>query len=137
MPPQLLIETLHSLQGIIFPSTEPDEAVILNELIRKQRFDPECAEYEGYMVFQDTPDDFTYVYWAERLALLHTLLKRRVPRNKLEKWVEWQNNEGDALFIALLAVLITIVVGVLSIILQCVQTWLTWMAWKHPVSSSS
>lgn len=136
LPPQLLVETLHSLQGILFPSVDPISANILDELIAKEGFDPQCAEYEGYKLFSEPPEDFEYVFWGKRLAQLHHLMVHRPPRNMLERWFQRQSSEGNALFVALLALLISIAVGLISIILACVQVWIAWMAWKYPVAPS-
>ncbi len=132
MPPQLLVETLYSIQAVLFPSIDPDSAQILDELIDKRDFDPDCAEYEGYKLFRDPPPDFKFVYWGERMAHLQNLMTRRPPRNKLERWFHRHGNEGNAFFIALLALSISIIVGLISIGFNCVQIWITWMAWKYP-----
>ncbi|KAH7119252.1 hypothetical protein EDB81DRAFT_667578, partial [Dactylonectria macrodidyma] len=139
LPPQLLVETLHSLQSIIFPPIDQKSTAILDELTTKRHgdFDRECAEYEGYKLFQEPPEDFRYVYWGERIVLLHELLISRPPRNKLERWLHWQSSEGNALFVALVALLISICVGIITIGLAGVQVWIAWMAWKHPVTCSS
>ncbi|KZL69711.1 uncharacterized protein CT0861_09246 [Colletotrichum tofieldiae] len=138
LPPQLLVETLHSLQSVLFPSIDQKSAEVLDNLTSKRvgGFDRECAEYEGYNIFQDHPEGFKYVYWGERLALLHEMVMSRPPRNKLERWLHRQSNEGNALFIALVALLISILVGIISIGLAAVQIWIAWMAWKHPAPGS-
>lgn len=128
------METLHSIQAIIFPSVDPDSAAVLDELVAKRGFDPECARYEGFKLFRDPPEDFKYVFWGERVAHLHDLLLRRPPRNMLERWFEQQSSEGNALFVALLALLISILVGIISIVLMCFQVWIAWMTWKYPVA---
>ncbi len=132
MPPQLLVETLYSIQAVLFPSIDPDSAQILDELIEKRNFDPDCAEYEGYKLFRDPPQEFKFVYWGERMAHLHRLMTCRPPRNKLERWFHRHSNEGNGFFIALLALFISILVGVVGIGLNCLQIWITWMAWKYP-----
>ncbi|KAK3318934.1 hypothetical protein B0H66DRAFT_558427 [Apodospora peruviana] len=133
LPPQLLVETLYSLQGVLFPSVDPASAQILDELIDKWRFDPECAEYDG---MPQRSSNFRFIYWGERMAHLHQLMTRRPPRNKLERWFHSHSTEGNALLIALVALAISIVIGVVSIGLNIVQIWLTWMAWKYPSASS-
>ncbi|KAF4436470.1 hypothetical protein F53441_13260 [Fusarium austroafricanum] len=132
-PPQLLAETLHSLQGILFPSLDRKSGEVLNSLIRKEGFDSECAQYEGYKIFPEPPEDFNYIYWGRRIAQLHQMVKALPPRNKFEKWFQQKTSERNALLIALVALFISIFVGILSIILSCVQIWIAWMQWKHPV----
>ncbi|KAF9878521.1 hypothetical protein CkaCkLH20_04013 [Colletotrichum karsti] len=139
LPPQLLVETLHSVQSILFPSIDRKSVPILDDLIANQdtAFDRECADYDGYGLFQEPPAGFSYLYWGDRLALLHELVISRPPRNKLERWLHRQSNEGNALFIALVALLISIFVGILSIGIGAVQIWIAWMAWKYPLTDSS
>ncbi|KAK2589821.1 hypothetical protein QQS21_012501 [Conoideocrella luteorostrata] len=136
VPAQLLVETLHSLQSLLFPPIDQKSAAILDRLMtkRNENFDCECAEYEGYKIFQEPPESFQYVYWGERLVHLQELLKTRPPRNRLERWLKWQSSEGNALFVALLALLISICVGAVSVGIGAVQVWIAWMAWKHPVA---
>lgn len=112
--------------------TKPGEVKLLRKLVRTQGFDPECLGHDGYKVYKTVPKDFRYVYWAERLAALHARLKERPPRNRLEKRLAQENNDGSAFLIALLALLISVIVGILGLILAAVQTWIAWMAWKHP-----
>lgn len=64
---------------------------------------------------------------------LEAALANPPPRNKLERWLQSQTSERNALFIALLALFISIFVGLLAVILAAVQTWIAWMAWKYPV----
>lgn len=135
LPPRLLFETLHSLQSILFPSIDPKAHRVMEQLVKSAGFDPACKEYNGYR-HKDTQyqtGDLYYKYWAERLADLHDLLLQRPPRNKWERWVQWQSSEANAFAIAILALLISIVVGIISIILSAVQIGIAWMAWKYPV----
>ncbi|KAK4109205.1 hypothetical protein N656DRAFT_716616 [Canariomyces notabilis] len=134
LPPRLLVETLYTLQAVIFPSIDPDSAEILDELIEKRSFDQACAEYEGYKVFRNPPQGFRLVYWEKRMAHLHRLMSSRPPRNKLECWFHRHSNDRNALFIALLALLISILVGIVSIGWGCVQIWIAWMVWKYPTA---
>ncbi|OCK75288.1 hypothetical protein K432DRAFT_409162 [Lepidopterella palustris CBS 459.81] len=133
LPPQLLVETLHSLQAVLFPIMDDKSADILTALIRKIGFDSDCNQYDGYMRFKEPPEDFIYQYWGERLARLEELIMRRDPRNKMERWFRWHTTDMNFLVVALLALAISIVVGLITITVTCVQTWIAWQAWKHPV----
>ncbi|KAK7213150.1 hypothetical protein V2G26_020328 [Clonostachys chloroleuca] len=125
-PARLLYETRHSLQWLLFHRVDNKSRAILRELIGEKRFDPECADYEGYRRLED--EGFTYTYWGERMRKLEAALANPPPRNKLERWLQSQTSERNALFIALLALFI-----LLAVILAAVQTWIAWMAWKYPV----
>ncbi|WKT45061.1 hypothetical protein QSH57_009914 [Fusarium oxysporum f. sp. vasinfectum] len=129
LPPQLLFETLHSLQDILFPLTDHRSEKILRALICRNGFDPECLEYDGYNVFHK---GIRYVYWGERIARLYELAKKRPPRNKLERWFDRRSTDGNAFSIALLALCISILVGIVSILISGFQAWIAWMAWKYP-----
>lgn len=132
LPQQLLVETLHSLQSIIFPLADPKSVKVLKQLIDKREFDPLLSEYTGYNVYSEIPEGFKYRYWGERIAILNELLVKKPPKTRLERWIQWQASESNALLIALLALLISIIVGVISIVISALQLWLTWLAWKHP-----
>jgi hypothetical protein len=136
LPPQLLLETLHSFQSIIFPPTDAKSASLLSQLVRKRGFDSDSAQYDGYKRFQDVPDGFLYTYWGDRVARLHDLMGQRVPRSRFERWIQWQTTDSNALIVALLALVITIVLGVLTLALACLQTWIAWQAWKYPAPNS-
>jgi hypothetical protein len=129
------VETLHSLQTVLFPSVDERSRRILQDLIKKGRFDEDCARYEGYKLFHDTPEHFRYLYWGERMAALHdklTATPQNRPRNRLERWLERHSSERNALIVALFALLITLITGIISVILGAVQVWITYQAWKYP-----
>lgn len=130
-PARLLYETIHSLQWLLFRRADNKSGAILKELVREKGFDPECADYEGYGRLEG--EGFTYTYLGERMRKLEAALANPPPRNKLERWLQSQTSERNALFIALVALFISIFVGLLSLGLAAVQTWIAWMAWKYPV----
>ncbi|KAF5012916.1 hypothetical protein FDECE_1050 [Fusarium decemcellulare] len=130
LPPQLLFETLHSLQAILFPLMDRESGKILSDLVRNNDFDPECFDYEGIPI--EPPEGIKYVYWGKRIAQLHELAMHRPPRNKLERWFQQRSTDGNAFLTALLALFISILVGIVTILLGCFQAWIAWMAWKHP-----
>lgn len=132
------METLHSIQYLLFQPTDTKSTQILDDLINKKEdgFDPKCIEYKSHNIFQELPEDFKYRYWGERVTELHKKVLSRPPRSKLERWLYQQSNDGNALFIALVALFISIIVGVISIGIGAVQIWIAWMAWKHPLTQS-
>ncbi|KAL6406835.1 hypothetical protein AUP68_09643 [Ilyonectria robusta] len=124
LPPRLLSETLHSIQDILFHWRDEKSLKLLEGLIKKKGFDADCAEKERSEPLRE------YLYWGERLAVLHDLVINRPPRNKFERWVKWQTSESNAFIVALGALVISIIVGVLSLGLSGLQVWIAWRAWK-------
>jgi len=132
LSPKLLAETLHSLQSILFRYDDDKSMAFLKQLIKKRGFDEACAIHEGYKMFQDVTDDFSYTYWGERLAIIHDLILDRPPRTRFERWIKWQTSESNSFLIAMLALVISIIVGILSLGLSGFQAWVAWQAWKYP-----
>lgn len=135
LPPQLLVETLHSIQAILFHFDDSKSSPILERLMAKDGFDRDCAKAEGYKMFDDIIHNLEYRYWGERLAVLHGFTRERPPRNKFERWMRWQASESNAFAVALAALLISIVVGILGLGLAAFQSWVAWGAWKDPGSN--
>lgn len=73
-------------------------------------------------------DMMEYQYWGERLAILQCFMRERPPRNRFERWINWQTSESNAFALALAALLVSIVVGILSLTVAVLQTWLAWKA---------
>ena len=107
---------------------------MMEQLVKKENFDPECNHYGGYKRkdLRLGVEEVQYKYWGERLVILQDLLRERPPTTKWEKWLQWQSSDANAFAIAILALLISIIVGIISIGLSAAQIWIAWMAWKHP-----
>ncbi|KAK6858314.1 hypothetical protein PG995_006013 [Apiospora arundinis] len=135
-PPRLLVETLHSIQGILFHFDDHRSSRILSRLINRGGFDHDCAQHEGYKIIED-PKGLEYMYWGERLATLHKFLHDRPARNKFERWIKWQTSESNAFAVALFALFISVIVGILSLGMAGVQTWIAYKAWKEPVNGGA
>ncbi|KAK8038981.1 hypothetical protein PG993_007392 [Apiospora rasikravindrae] len=135
LPPQFLLETLHSIQDVLFPYQDHSSKVFLKGLVRGSKFDSECMNYELYEY--DVSTDFKYIYWQDRIENLHSLLDQRRGRNRLERAFERLGTQANAFVIAIFALIISIVVGIISIALSAAQLYISLMAWKHPVPQNS
>ncbi|RDW57301.1 hypothetical protein BP5796_12751 [Coleophoma crateriformis] len=130
LPPQLLLETLHSLQGIIFPAVDEKSSRFLENLVRNTQpgFDPDCLLYEGYP--RPTPEDFEYYYWGNRLAKLHQVVMNPRPSNRIGQWIQRHASEKNALSVAILSLVLSAFFGFLSVVLGFIQVWLAYQSWK-------
>lgn len=86
LPPGLVVETLSSIQSLIFHWRYIKSGKILDRLIRKHCFDAECAEYDAYAF--DEPGKGMYLYWDQHLASLHEFIDSVPPPNSLKRWFQ-------------------------------------------------
>jgi hypothetical protein len=128
----LLLETLDSIQSILFPSADDKSSRFLEDLMHgtKPKFDRDCLSYDGHI--RDMPGDFEYRYWSGRLAKLHHLVTNPKPRNRLGRWVERHTSERNALYVAILGLFLSAFFGFLGVVVNVVQAWVTYQAWKYP-----
>jgi hypothetical protein len=130
LPPKLLLETLHSLQCILFPPVDEKSSRFLENIVRdaKSGFDPDCLLYEGYT--RSVPENFEYRYWGNRLAKLHQLVTNPKPSHRLSQWIQRHASERNALFVAILSLVLSALFGFLSVVLGILQAWLAYESWK-------
>ncbi|RDW72594.1 uncharacterized protein DSM5745_07766 [Aspergillus mulundensis] len=134
LPPQLLLETLHTIHFLLFPlSNDPRgrSSRFLASLIRKQNFDPDAQWDEGY-IRDDVPPNFSYRYWNARLEQLYNIVKNPPPRNRLISWVERHTSERNALTVAILGLFLSALFGFLACVIGVAQLIVSIFAWKQP-----
>ncbi|KAF7950115.1 hypothetical protein EAE96_007413 [Botrytis aclada] len=135
LPPQLLLETLHSLQYIIFPLVDKKSSKFLNRFIRDKKlsFDPDCRNYD--INNESLREDFEYHYWGDRLAKLHHLVTHPRPSHRIGQWIQRNASERNALLIAILSLVLSAFFGFLSVVLGIFQVWVAYMSWKAQVNA--
>lgn len=77
LPRQLVLETLDSLQKILFPLTDKKS---LSSLTTTQDFDPDCLRFESASIRTDIEKDIPHHYFGTRLAELSEELENPTPR---------------------------------------------------------
>lgn len=137
LPRQLLLETLHSLQYIMFPSFDVKSLSLLEKLVhgRHSSLDSDCLSYDALV--HRMPANFEYRYWGCRLLKLHRLVRNPKPQNRLEQWIHRHTTERNALYIAIIGLFLAVLFGFLGLIVGIVQTWIGYQAWKYPMPATS
>lgn len=137
LPPRLLLETLCSLQFILFPCLDPKSTRLLEELVRGKgsAFDGDCLSYDGHV--RQMPPDFEYVFWGKRLSQLNDLIVNPRPRDRISQWVQRHTSERNALYVAIIGLFLSAFFGFLSVVIGGVQTWIAYKQWKTPQSTGS
>ncbi|KAL2211712.1 hypothetical protein CC79DRAFT_216955 [Sarocladium strictum] len=137
LPRQLVLETLDSVQAILFPLSEPKSKALLKETIASCSLDPEISNFEYSAVRNTGEEKISYVYLADRLAGLHHELQNPRPRGWLERVVERKSGARYMMMATLIGVLFAVLLGILSLGVSSYQTWIAYQAWKHPVATPS
>ncbi|KAK4225076.1 hypothetical protein QBC38DRAFT_280405 [Podospora fimiseda] len=130
LPPRLLLETVHTFYGILFPVTnrrDKKSRALLKSMIRKEDFDSETKEIE---FVRKASEDMTFHYWGHRLAALHEIIKKPPPANAMVAWFERHTSERNALTVAILGLFLSALFGMLSFIVGMLQFVLAWVAYK-------
>ncbi|KAL2836919.1 hypothetical protein BJY01DRAFT_238059 [Aspergillus pseudoustus] len=134
LPPQLLVETLHTIQFILFPITSygaKKSIRMLEVLVRKHGFDPNAELDEG-LVREGVTAKLTYQYWNHRMEILYRLVKNPPPRNRLVGWIERHTSERNALTVAIIGLFLSALFGLLSCLIGGAQLVIAILAWKDP-----
>ncbi|KAI9794815.1 MAG: hypothetical protein M1816_002943 [Peltula sp. TS41687] len=137
LPRQLALETLDSLQKILFPLADPKSSSLLFSLTSSSTFDPDCLRFESTAIRDDDEKDISYYYLGARLADLYDAIEKPKPRGRIEKWLERKSGARYVMLATLMGVIIAILLGMASLGVSGYQTWLTYQQWQHPVQPPS
>ncbi|KAI1284109.1 hypothetical protein F5Y07DRAFT_348677 [Xylaria sp. FL0933] len=136
LPRQLMLETIDSLQGILFPVASKKARKLLDRLVATEQWDPEIRIYEFGTIRNREEDNIPYFYLADRLSELHNGLKHPPPRGWLERQIERRTADRYMMMATLAGVAFAVLLGIFSLIISSYQTWISYQAWQHPVSGS-
>lgn len=132
LPRQLVLETLDSLQKILFPP-DPESQALLRALISKASFDPDCLRFESAQIRSESENEIQYQYFATRLADLYDEVRNPTPRGLLEKWLERRSGARNIMLVTLIA----IGLGIAALAISIFQAWVGYQQWKHPTRLGS
>ncbi|CAJ2500055.1 Uu.00g029080.m01.CDS01 [Anthostomella pinea] len=90
LPRQLLLETLDSMQRILFPLHDAKSKLLLSSLVDSPdyAFDPETLKLEFGSICTPEEENVSYVYLADRLEELYQETKTPRPRTWLDKQLQ-------------------------------------------------
>ncbi|GKU00105.1 hypothetical protein FLAG1_06048 [Fusarium langsethiae] len=133
LPRQLVLEVLDSLQGTLFPLSDPKSKKIARLLVKKCSFNPDILNFEVSSVRRIGEESVPYVYLADRLANLYDELQTPQSRSWLQRFTQRKSSTRHMMMATLAGVVFAIVLGMASLALISYQTWIAYQAWKHPV----
>lgn len=134
IPRQLALETLDSLQKILFPMDQECRR-LLRSLVSKEHLDPDCLRFETALERASDEHDIKYQYWGSRLMDLYDEIENPKPRGFLEQWMERKSGARYVMMATLAGVMIAVVLGLLGLAVSIFQAWVGYQQWKHPVTA--
>ena len=135
LPRQLALETLTTLQTILFPLTEPKSKALLLSLTSTttQNFDTDVLRYDSSSIRNPAnPEPIPYHYFGSRLGDLYEEMVNPTPRG-MEKWFERRSGARYVMMATFGGVLLAIFLGMASLALGGYQAWIGYQQWQHPV----
>jgi hypothetical protein len=84
MPRQLALETLDSIQTLLFPMSDDKSRRILEELVDKMGFDKDCLEIDSFGFRMEDEDEYRFQIWADRLLTIKDTMDS--PRSRRVCW---------------------------------------------------
>lgn len=131
IPRQLALETLDSIQKIIFPMDRESQRM-LRSLVSKQNLDPDLLRFDT--AINRAEHNLKYQYWGSRLMDLYDEIENPKPRGLLEQWIERKSGARYIMMATLAGVVIAVVLGLLGLAIGIFQAWVGYQQWKHPVA---
>ncbi|KAL9130278.1 MAG: hypothetical protein Q9217_001489 [Psora testacea] len=136
LPRQLVLETLDSIQKVLFPLTDTKSKSLLRSLVRRSSFDPDCLSFESTSIRNDYERDISYTYLDSRLLDLYAELENPTPQGWLEKWFERKSGARYVMMATLIGVIAAVALGIIGVAIGAFQAWVAYQQWKHPISAS-
>lgn len=138
LPRALALETLATLQTILFPLTDAKSKALLLSLTSTttQNFDTDVLRYDSSTIRDPLrPEAIPYHYFGSRLADLYEELANPTPRG-MEKWFERRSGARYVMMATIAGVFLAIFLGMASLALGGYQAWVGYQQWQHPVQST-
>ncbi|OAA63787.1 hypothetical protein ISF_04496 [Cordyceps fumosorosea ARSEF 2679] len=131
LPRQLLLETLSSVQQILFPPSDARCRQLLRTLVDSAGFDPDAARYELASV-RRRGERARYVYLAERLEDLFEEARHPRPDGWLDRALERRSGKRHVMCATVVGLVVALVLGVGSLAAGVFQAVVAYLAWKNP-----
>ncbi|KAE9377691.1 hypothetical protein N431DRAFT_541349 [Stipitochalara longipes BDJ] len=136
LPRALALETLATLQTILFPLTEAKSKALLLSLTSTttQNFDTDVLRYDSSTIRDPLhPESIPYHYFGSRLGDLYEELTNPTPRG-MEKWFERRSGARYVMMATIAGVFLAIFLGMASLALGGYQAWVGYQQWQHPIN---
>ncbi|KAK4450962.1 hypothetical protein QBC34DRAFT_378787 [Podospora aff. communis PSN243] len=118
LPRPLALETIDTIQKILFPIGSPSEP-LLRTLIVKHGFDPDCLRLVDPAPYRRPREnenvDMPYLHFGSRLMDLAHEVQHPAPRGTMERWLERRSGARYVMFATLAGVGVAVMLGFLAL----------------------
>ncbi|KAK0625828.1 hypothetical protein B0T14DRAFT_425123, partial [Immersiella caudata] len=136
LPRQLQLEVLDSIQGVLFPLSDPKCKMILKSLIHSCSFDPDIVNFEyGSIRRRPGEENIGYIYLTDRLSDLYAEVCNPQLRGWLERRIERKSGARCMMLATMIGIVFAVFLGMVSLAVSSYQTWIAYQAWQHPVAA--
>lgn len=136
LPPALALETLATLQEVLFPLRDAKSKALLLSLTSTttQNFDTDILRFDLVTIRdRNHPEPLSYHYFGSRLADWYEEMTNPTPR--MERWFERRSGAIYVMMATIAGVFLPIFLGMASLALGSYQAWLSYQQWQHPVQT--
>ncbi|KAK6523397.1 hypothetical protein TWF281_001377 [Arthrobotrys megalospora] len=132
IPRQLALETLDTIQRILFPLADAESKTLISSLISTSYWDPECEKIPSTLYLGPEEVDVRYHYFGNRLLELYEEVSDPGPQTTMGKWLDRKKSSRHVMMATLTGVVIAIILGILTLGVSGYQAWLGYQQWQHP-----
>ena len=132
-----MLETLDSIQKILFPLSDAKSYSLLRSLTSTASFDPDCLRFQSASIRGPHERDIQYQYFGSRLADLYEESENPQPRSWVERWLERKSRARHVMMATIIGVVIAIFLGLASLGVGGYQAWVGYQQWQHPISNKA
>ncbi|RYO90999.1 hypothetical protein DL766_000467 [Monosporascus sp. MC13-8B] len=137
LPRQLVLEVLDSIQGVLFPLSNPRSKRLLQSLVQTCSLDPDVTKFEFNSIRNPGEENVSYVFLADRLSDLYNEVRNPRPSGWLERRMERKSGARYMMMATLIGVVFAVLLGMASLAVSSYQTWIAYQAWQHPIAPAS
>lgn len=137
LPRQLLLETLDSIQKVLFPIFDVNDTKaekLLRSLVSTVGFDRDSLRYESSSIRRTDEKTVSYFYWGARLADLYQEMEDPTPRGLVDTWLDRRSGNRYLMLATLIGVIFAVIIGLASLGVGAFEAYVGYQQWQHPVS---
>lgn len=137
LPRQLLLETLDTIQKVLFPVFDVNDVKsekMLQSLVSTAGFDRDSLRPESSSIRSSDEETVPYRYWGARLADLYQEMQDPTPRGRVDSWLDRRSGNRYLMLATLIGVIFAVLIGLASLGVGAFEAYVGYQQWQHPIN---